>query len=606
MSTNTRSRALLIIGGSALLLAGCTDQSPVGPTRTLRPATPSRSVSVSSENVFLLSVEVSGYGLERPLTYNIPITNGGNEGTLATPAGEGRSLVVRAHDQYGNVTHEGEVKLEAIRDGENEPVGLALRPVREGKEIEVKLDLVGEKPLGYGTVVIESDAKEVAEGRAMTMRAYLVDEKGTRQDIDPSMVHWAVSDPRGGRMMLDEKEAFRYFELDANYKNMIYAIITDRVAYFYPRPRANPYVDVTAGTSHTCAIRMLGDVYCWGFNTNEQLGSPVVATCGATLYCADRAKPLSAGGSWRSSSAGANHTCAIDMNRAAWCWGLGTDGQLGANVPVGANTHTPLQVPGHSFDQISGGLYHTCGVDLAGAAWCWGSNWAGELGDGKATPGGPTPVRVSGGQLWRQISANFWFTCGRDASMNTYCWGTNWWGELGHPTYKPSLHVSRDTVPRLTDNVLHGVELSQGQSQVTCFAALNGGNFCWGNNSSGAVGTGGAAGAVTTPTQLTVGPQFSRFATGSGFTCAIDATTSAAHCWGANSVGQLGDGGTTPHNTPAPVSTTLAFSRIAAGGQHACGVTTAGAVFCWGAGTYGQLGNGTHSGNSSVPVQVIQ
>src|SRR3954467_6671189 len=106
MWTNTRSGTLFIIGSSALLLAACADQSPIAPTRSLLPSTPSRSVALSSENAFLLSVEVRGSGLEQPLIYNIPLANGVSEASLALPAGEGRELVVHAHDQYGNVTHE--------------------------------------------------------------------------------------------------------------------------------------------------------------------------------------------------------------------------------------------------------------------------------------------------------------------------------------------------------------------------------------------------------------------------------------------------------------------------------------------------------------------
>jgi len=424
MSADHRSRAYLFVITSTLALAvACSDQSIVAPSRPTRvsPAAPSRSITLSSAEPFMLSAIVSGSGIEQPLVYNMPLVDGKSEASLPMPAGDARYVVVRAHDQYGNVTHEGKLELYGVMAGENKPASLVLRPVREGKEMEISLGVQGEKSLRGYSVVIESEAKQVLEGQTMKLRAYLVDGLGNRRSVDPSMIHWSVDDLRGGRMRTLPEGYFEFIAISGMYKTSLLAIIGDKLTKFFPEVIVDPYVDVSAGESHTCAIRQSGAMYCWGFNTNLQLGSSAVATCGVTLYCADRPTLVPGAQDWRSVSAGAYHTCAIDKNKAAFCWGLGSDGQLGSWISSGAReTVTPLQIAGKTFDVISAGLYQTCGIDTNGAGWCWGSNAQGELGNGKATGSGPTPVAISGGQTWRQINASFWFTCGRNTNNETY------------------------------------------------------------------------------------------------------------------------------------------------------------------------------------------
>jgi alpha-tubulin suppressor-like RCC1 family protein len=83
--------------------------------------------------------------------------------------------------------------------------------------------------------------------------------------------------------------------------------------------------------------------------------------------------------------AGAFDTCVLDSAGGAYCWGYGHYGQLGdgsttnSSVPVAVDTGGVLA--GKSLTQISIGDYHTCAVDAAGAAYCWGRDTVGELGD---------------------------------------------------------------------------------------------------------------------------------------------------------------------------------------------------------------------------------
>jgi alpha-tubulin suppressor-like RCC1 family protein len=69
-------------------------------------------------------------------------------------------------------------------------------------------------------------------------------------------------------------------------------------------------------------------------------------------------------------------------------------------------------------------------------AYCWGSEFNGELGDG-TTLTSATPVRVSGGQQFASLSAGYYHTCGVTISAAVYCWGSDQTGLLGNGIYAP-------------------------------------------------------------------------------------------------------------------------------------------------------------------------
>jgi alpha-tubulin suppressor-like RCC1 family protein len=98
-------------------------------------------------------------------------------------------------------------------------------------------------------------------------------------------------------------------------------------------------------------------------------------------------------------------TCGLTMGGAVYCWGANRLGQLGTNAAIdicsfGGNDFPCTSVPvlvagGIDFVSLATGNEFACGVARDGAAYCWGRNEYGQLGDGTTTNSN-VPVRVVG------------------------------------------------------------------------------------------------------------------------------------------------------------------------------------------------------------------
>lgn len=150
---------------------------------------------------------------------------------------------------------------------------------------------------------------------------------------------------------------------------------------------------------------------------------------------------------------------------------------------------------GPKYLSVSAGNNHTCAVDETGAAWCWGANRYGQLGD-DSTKSSTTPVKVSGGASWRQVAAGNSHTCAVDTDGTAWCWGGNFAGKLGDGSTKSS------TTPVKVSGLPGPVEFVTVSSERSCAAAAAGGVWCWGDNTQDVTGL--DSGGVITSARLIV------------------------------------------------------------------------------------------------------
>ena len=293
-------------------------------------------------------------------------------------------------------------------------------------------------------------------------------------------------------------------------------------------------------------------------------------------------------------SAGGSHTCGVTTGGAAFCWGEDAVGQLGDGTGTTLRTSPTAVVGGVVFQAVSAGFRHTCGVSSGGAAYCWGFNISGQLGDG-TTINQTSPVAVLGGLSFATVSSGGGHTCGVTTSGAAYCWGSNFNGELGDGG------ALRQTSPVAVLGGLTFATVSAGGGH-TCGVTTGGAAYCWGYNSSGQLGDGTTTNR-TSPVAVLGGLTFATVSAGGVYTCGVT-TAGAAYCWGYNVSGQLGDGTINPQTTPVAVLGGLTFATVDAGLAHTCGVTTGGTAYCWGLNSSGQIGDGTIvAGTSPVAVQ---
>jgi len=389
---------------------------------------------------------------------------------------------------------------------------------------------------------------------------------------------------------------------------------TPQTAPAAAQPVARPAI--SASGEHPCAL-LGGRAYCWGNNNDGELGDGTVNS--SSVPVAVNTSGVLAGKTLTEVTTGDSlDTCALDTAGVAFCWGNGSLGLLGdgqtvsSTLPVAVNTSGVLK--GKTLTQISAGYNATCALDTAGAAFCWGNNLNGELGDGGITPSSvPVAVNTSGvlkGKTLTQISAGFLQVCAVDSAGAAFCWGFNGSGQLGDPG------ASDSDVPVPVDSagVLAGKTLTQISAGFLQACALDsaGAAFCWGNNSYGQLGGGGTASsdvpvAVQTSGVL-AGQALTQISTNFYQTCAVD-RAGVAFCWGGNPDGELGDGTTRDSDVPVAVDTSgvlagKAVAQISSGDDNTCALRSIGTAYCWGSNEHGQLGDGTSALGSSIPVTV--
>jgi alpha-tubulin suppressor-like RCC1 family protein len=286
------------------------------------------------------------------------------------------------------------------------------------------------------------------------------------------------------------------------------------------------FTTIAAGGDFGCGIATDGLLYCWGSDSEGQVGNgndgagevPSLATVKTERFT--------------TVSAGSQHACALNLIGTAYCWGSDSRGQLGDRLAINSTTPIPVADTTLQFRSISAGDRHTCGVTMTAAAYCWGEGVSGQLGNGVADSS-DVPILVSGGLSFVAISAGESHTCAIDGAGNMYCWGANADGQLG-----TGVAGGTQLVPVLVSGPGGFTAVAAG-ARHTC--GIAGGQVkCWGGSESGQVGDANPAAHIVAAPVVVAGLQATAITAGASHTCAIT-TSGESWCWGSNRWGALGN-----------------------------------------------------------------
>jgi len=183
---------------------------------------------------------------------------------------------------------------------------------------------------------------------------------------------------------------------------------------------------IVAGGDFTCVLTTSGKVICWGANNVGQLGMPNPSTRGPVTVFS---------GGMIDVSAGMRHACAVrGSDLTIWCWGENRYGQLGLGYVNNFVAKPTKNQYLSGIVRVKAGSNHTCALTKDGAVWCWGDNWWGQLGDGSENKYSNIPQKVKLDNPVIDLAAGGAHTCAIDANRNVWCWGYNVAGQLGNYT----------------------------------------------------------------------------------------------------------------------------------------------------------------------------
>lgn len=305
-------------------------------------------------------------------------------------------------------------------------------------------------------------------------------------------------------------------------------------------PSGTTSTGVAGGQSHSLAVTSTGAVYAFGRNGRGQLGDNTTTNS----YVPVRTS-IPAGVTVTAVAAGWDQSLALTSTGAVYAWGYNTSGQLGDGTTKQRNAPVLVHLPaGTVATAVAAGQYFSLAVTSTGAAYAWGYNGFGQLGNG-TTVNSDVPVRVHlpTGVVATAVGGGDNHSLVVTSTGKVYASGKNTFGQLGDGT------TTQSHVPVL-------VHLPAGVIAKT-------------------VAAGGISPTATKPE--------------GDYSVAVT-STGAVYAWGADGIGQLGNNST--KSSTVPVRTQLpagvAATGIGAGPNYGYAVTSTGDVYYWGAGIDGK------------------
>lgn len=322
------------------------------------------------------------------------------------------------------------------------------------------------------------------------------------------------------------------------------------------------WCQVSAGGSHTAAIRNSGQMFTWGNGACGMLGSGQLTT---------RCVPGTVVGNtcdWRQVSAGLCHTVAVKTNGSLWTWGLNTSGRLGDGTVINRSSPVQTSVGGLTWCQVNTQYAHTGAVKTDGTLWTWGFNTNAQLGDNTVTTRSFPGTVSGGGTNWCQVGTGDRHTAAIKTDGTLWTWGYNGTGQLGDAT------ITSRRSPGTTSGGGTDWCRTSGGCRHTAAVKTDGTAWTWGCNISGQLGSGVTTSRTSPGTLVGGGTDWCQISAGCAHTSAVK-TDGTSWSWGSNASGQLGDNTVVNRSSPVCVQGNLCgWCQISSGTSHTAAINS--------------------------------
>lgn len=358
-----------------------------------------------------------------------------------------------------------------------------------------------------------------------------------------------------------------------------------------------PWTQIGAGGNQTIGLKADGKLYSWGSNIQGQLGdsssvssnAPVTVSGNSTL--------------WKQVAVGDQFVVAVRTDGTLWAWGYNANGQLGDGSQT--NSAAPKQVGTlKTWTAVAAGKAHVLALQTSASSgatagttslWAWGANYAGQLGDGTLIDK-RVPTRI-GTLGWNAVAAAGDHSLGIQSTGQTlWSWGANDAGQVGNGTVTTAGVSTPVQVGGSTSTWLWVA----GGAAHSLAIRTDGTLYAWGANDVGQLGNGSMA-AQAAPVQIGTSGDWAQVAAGASHTIGVQ-KNGTLWSWGSNAEGQLGNGGT-ESVLPVQVGSLQIWRAVSAGAAHSAALRNDGSLWTWGRNADGQLGNGSNT-LSSAPVSI--
>ena len=352
------------------------------------------------------------------------------------------------------------------------------------------------------------------------------------------------------------------------------------------------FTDVAVSGDHSCALTSIGGVMCWGSNEWGQIGNKSYKNSNTAVYAESMQEGVV------QIALGFSHSCALDEANRLFCWGNNKSGQLGDGTVIDKTTPVQTLKITEKISALRSGSSHMCILTTNGNVYCWGDNSYGQLGNETSEKQEHKKEPTLVAEITEKIislDTGSSHTCMVSDQGTVYCWGDNFFGELGQNQQTISKSPTPLTLPLSNSQDFIGVYTGGNH---TCAKHKDGRLLCWGDNGSGQLGAPESIRSTFVPVDAKAS-LLTGINLGGRTSCGL--LGDRLFCWGA--IGFL----ETAYQPFLLKSFKSGYVKIDTAGNHfnhACMVHKSGTVDCWGENKHGELGNGTTT-DQKLPVTVL-